>query len=538
MDSSNNETALCDEATKALAQGDLHKAADLCKSLLVSFPQSARGYHLTASLFQATGNYKKAYDYSSIAAQLDSCVAGYHMQQGQMLYILKEYAQAHEAFERAVELSNNGAEACRWLGNTLVAQERFDEALKWFARVRAADASMDTVIDEAECALQSGEMDAAEKLLVEYIASHPRNAQAHYVLAVIAMYAREFDRAENLLRKTLSLDSVHTQANFYLALLLAESGDERAAMDRLLQALNAEPTNLSALLLLGGIFMKMGDKAASEKAFSHVLALAPDHLLAWYSLLELLHSQDRGREGIQRLSAAIDSFSGSIPLRHLRALFSGDVPPCAPREFIAAFYSSFVEMFEPWVVAASHVPHVEMLLKELCELPQLRDKRHASLLDLGCGTGVVAEMLADMTAIRVGVDISPHMLKISRRSKQYDVLYDVDIIEYVIGSETLFDVVVAAGSLRWMGNLQPFFQSVRGVMHKDSILACMLDKELSTLAYSVANHGRYSHHFSYVSDISQAEGLELILHKEFVSSALEDDNVTRHMFFFRKMTLH
>ena len=538
MDAPQDETALCDEASEALAKGDLHKAADVCKSLLVSFPKSARGYHLTASLFQATGNYKKACDYSSAAAELDSCVAGYHLQQGQMFYILKEYVQAQKAFERAVELSNNNAEACRWLGNTFVALERFDDALKCFARARAADISVDTVIDEAECALQSGEMEIAEKLLVDYIASHPKSAQAHYVLAVIAIYMREFDRAENFLRKTLALDSRHAQANFYLALLLAESGDELAAMDRLLQALSAEPTNLPALLLLGGIFMKMGDKAASEKAFSHVLALSPEHLLAWYSLLELLHSENRGREGIQRLNTAMESFSGSIPLRHLRSLFSGDVPPCAPREFIAAFYSSFVEMFEPWVVAASHVPHVETLLKELYELPQLQGKRHVSLLDLGCGAGVVGEMLADRSVIRVGVDISPHMLKISRRSKHYDVLYDVDIIDYVIGSETVFDVVVAAGSLRWMGNLQPFFQSVRGVMHKDSILACMLDKELSTLAYSVANHGRYSHHFSYVNDISQAEGFDLVSHKEFNCSTPEDDSVARHMFFFKKMTVH
>lgn len=533
-----NEDVLIEEAQEALKKGDLHKAADLCKSLLIGFPQSARGYHLTSSLFQATGNYKKACDYSSIAAQLDACVAGYHMQQGQMLYILKEYAQAQAAFERALEISGNGAEACRWLGNTLVAQEQFDEARKYFVRARMATAPVDTIIDEAECALQSGETEAAETLLMEYIAAHPESAQAHYVLAVLALYAREFDRAEGLLRRALALDSRHAGANFYLALLLAESGDEKGATDRLLGALAIEPTNLPVLLLLGGIFMKQGDKAASEKAFSHVLALAPDHLLAWYSMLELLYGQDRGREGLQRLGEVMEALSGSIPLKHLRALFSGDVPPFAPREFIAAFYASFVEMFEPWVVAAGHAPHVEALVKELCKLPQLAGKRHLSLLDLGCGTGVVAERLANVSAIRVGVDISPHMLKISRRGKRYDVLYDMDIVDYVLGGETPFDVIVAAGPLRWMGNLQPFFHAVRGVMHKESVLACILDKEHSTLAYSVANHGRYSHHFSYVSDVSQAEGLHLLLHKEFVSSAPEDDNVIRHMFFFRKMTLH
>lgn len=533
-----NEMALCEEATQAIACGDLHKAADICKSLLLSFPHSARGYHLTASLFHATGNYKKACDYSGIAASLDDCVVQYHMQQGQMLYILKEYAQAQKSFERVIEISGHDAEACRCLGNTLVAQEKFTDAQQWFAKARHAETPVDTTIDEAECALQSGECEVAETLLTTYIADHPKHAQAHYLLAILAFYAREFDRAETLLRKTLAFDANHSKAHFYLALLLTEQGDEKTALHHLLHILSIEPTQISALLLLGGIFMKQGDLTAAEKAFSHILALAPDHLLAWYSILELLHHQGREKEGMQRLKDSMDALSGSIPLRHLRTLFTGDMPPYAPREFITAFYTSFTDMFEPWVVATSHTPHIQFFLDELCLLPQLSDSRHASLLDLGCNTGILAELLANKTAIRVGIDIAPNMLKISRRSKQYDVLYELDIMDYVIGSEMVFDLVLSAGALRWIGNLQPFFQAVRGVMHKDSILACMLDKEPSTLAYSVTNHGSYRHHFSYISDVARAEGLQLIQHKECVSSASEDDNVVRHIFFFKKMTLH
>ncbi|MDX2073093.1 MAG: tetratricopeptide repeat protein [Alphaproteobacteria bacterium] len=532
-----DENLLCDEASAALARGDLHKAADMCKSLLVAFPQSARGYHLTASLFQATGNYKKAYDYSSIAAGLDDRVAQYHMQQGQMLYILKEYAQAGEAFGRAVEISGQAAEPCRLLGNTLVAQERFDEAKRWFEKARLAAEPVDTRIDEAECALQSGELEAAEALLSDYLGAYPQSAQAHYMLALLAIYVQELDRAQDLLQAAVENDPRHGQAHFYLALLCAEGGDEQGAVKRLLQVLENEPTHLSSLLLLGGIFMKLGDFPSAEKAFSHVLALCPDHLLAWYSLLELLQVEGRGREGVQRLGEVMQTMDKSTALLHLRALFSGDVPPCAPRAFVAAFYASFVEMFEPWVVATGQTPHLETLVKSLRALPQLQEKRYASLLDLGCGTGVASRLLADFAAIRVGVDVSPHMLKIARRSKGYDVLYELDMVEYALGSETLFDVVLAAGALRWSGNLQPFFHAVRGVMHKDSILACLFEKELSTLAYSVANHGRYSHHLSYIRDVSQAGGLELVSHQEIVSKD-QEQAVTRHLCFFKKMTIH
>jgi predicted TPR repeat methyltransferase len=543
MSESPSEALLCDEAGKALAEGDLHKAADLCKQLLVGYPSSARGYYLTSSLFQATGNYKKAVDYSAIATGLDSCVVQYHLQQGQMLYLLKEYDEALAAFEKATELSDKAPEACRWVGKCMVALERFADAKEWFAVARGTETSTELLIAEAECDMQAGDNEAAERLLAQCINEDPKSARAHYVLAMIAITTMEFDRAEALLRKALNLDIRFTHAHFYLALLLGESGDKQGAADRLLQALQIEPTHMPSLLILGGIFMECGDIAAAEKAFIHALSLAPEHLLVWYSMLELLHECDRGREGLARLSDAIASRTDISVLKHLRALFSGDVPPMAPRDFIAAFYDAFIDIFEPWVIAGSDAPHVAQLVKELRKLPQLEGKKHVSLLDLGCGTGIFARKFSDVAAICVGVDISPGMVKIARRSKYYDVLYDLDITDYVLGSETVFDVVVCVGALRWMGNLQPFFHAVRGVMHKETVLAFMLDKEHSTLAYSVANHGRYTHHQSYVFDVAAAEGLQMLLHKEWVweppdGDKVEDGKITRHLFFFKKTTIH
>lgn len=536
MTPSDEETDLCEQATTALAEGNLHKAAEICKSLLVSFPTSARGYALTSSLFQATGNYRKACDYSAIATQLDDCVMQYHLQQGHMLYILKHYEQAEGAFRRAVSLSDEDMEACRWLGNSLAAQERFDEAREWFAKARVQDAPA-AIIDQATCEMQSGDHDKAEKILSDVIAQKPHNAQAHFVLALLAIYASEFERAETHLRKALAIDMRHTQAHFYLSLILAESGEEKLAMERLLQTLSLEPTHIPSLLLLGSIFMKSGVYDSSEKAFNHVLALAPDHLLGWYSLLELLHEQDRGKEGLARLSETLPRIANPGPLKHMRALFAGDVPPAAPKEFVAAFYDAFADMFEPWVVAASEAPHIEALLKELRALPELKGKKHLSLLDIGCNTGLLAQKLAITCAIFVGIDVSPAMLRIARRSKRYDVLYDLDLIDYVGGSETVFDLVISTGALRWVGNLQPFFHAVRGVMHQGSILAFTLDKERSTLAYSVANHGRYSHHLSYVQDMAESAGFELLSHKEW-SPKEGDDMLPRHLFFFKKMTVH
>lgn len=533
-----DEHTLCDEAADALSAGDLHRAADLCKSLLVSYPQSASAYHLTSRLYHATGNVRKACDYSSIAAELDRNVEHYHLQQGQMLFLLKEYEAAQAAFERAVAIAGHGAGACRALANSLVAQERFAEARQWFSRAREHASPVDTVVDEALCDMQEGEYDAAERLLRHYIFATSHNANAYYVLAQLAIIRGEFEEAGELLRQAIKRNEKHVESYFYLSLVQAEAGDEQEAVRSLLAALGADPTHLPSLLTLGGVFLKSNDLASAEKAFNHAIALDSDDVFAWFGLLEVLHEKDGLRDGLARLSDHIKQAADTKLLRHVRALFSGDVPPCAPKEYVARFYGTLVGMFEPWVIAASHGPHIEELARSLRSLPQFKNHRPISLLDLGCGAGELTSQLYDMTAIRAGVDLSPHMLKLARRARKFDVLYELDMTEFALGSETQFDIVAATGALRWSGNLQPFFSAVRNVMHRESVLACMLEKEPSSLAYSVGNDGRYSHHFTYVRDVAQAEGLQLLMHKEWLWDAEAEEPQARHIFLFKKMTVH
>ncbi len=532
------QSVLCEKAREALNRGDLHGAADACKSLLVNFPDLAQGYHLTSILFQATGNYQKAHDYSAMAAQLDSCVVRYHLQEGQILFIIKEYAQAQAAFERALELESSRAESYVWLGKSLVAQEKFAQARECFSLAREAGHLADIGIDEAACDIQCGDYETAKKRLQESLADNQPNAQIYEMLAFIALYEREFSTAETLFRKALQVDNNRAQSYFYLALFCCGSDQLSFALDYLLKALAADPVHLGSLLLLGNLFIQSGDIIAAEKAFIHVLALCPDHILAWYGLLELWKNSGCLRKNIKKLNDTLHILPDSLPLKHLRALFNEDVPAAAPAYFICAFYGAFCDLFAPWLSATAATSHLRQLVNMVKALPQLGKQQYISLLDLGCGTGVVAELLADICGISVGVDITPQMLAIARRSKKYDALYEMDMIEYMQSSDSSFDLVIAAGALRWIGNLQPFFHAARAVMRPEGLLAFILDKEHSSLAYSVADCGRYNHHETYIHDTAQSEGLQIIAHHEFQDAESSSYKQIRHLFIIKKMTIH
>jgi len=75
--------------------------------------------------------------------------------------------------------------------------------------------------------------------------------------------------------------------------------------------------------------------------------------------------------------------------------------------------------------------------------------RTATVLDAGCGTGLVGQLLArDYGASTVdGVDLSPGMLEVARKTGVYRHLEAADLSEPMAQRDASYDVVVCVGTL-------------------------------------------------------------------------------------------
>lgn len=533
-----DDMTLYEQAVDALSRGDLKQASGLCKMLMEQSPASAQAHHLMSSLFRATGNFRKAYDYASQAAQLDDCVASYHMQQGHLLFALRHFEQAAEAFRRANELAPGDVESLIWLGNCMCELEHFDVAQSWYEKAQAISSDHHIILASAECYMKAGESDRAETMVLALLEKHSQLAEAHLLFSKLSLLRGDFDRAHHALTRASRSPVPPLLVYFFQALLAIHQQDDRQAVASLLQLLKVDPTHVPSLLLLGNVFLNMDEMEPAKKAFHHVLAFVPYHLLAWQGLLQIATDETQLADTLQQLHHASQQSPEAAQLKHLRALYRGDVPPRAPKEYVAQLYDNLVQAFDVWVAANQD----EKLAREISRIvraqKELVGKRLVSLLDIGCHSGGVARQLADITAIRVGVDLSAQLLKLARRSKQYDVLYELDAVDYVLASESVFDVIVVSGALRWMGNLQPFFHALRNVMHHNSICVFITSKEPSTLAYTVGLDGRYQHSPAYIRDVTNAEGLVIVTQKDLLW--LNDDAtlVPKSLTIIKKTTLH
>ena len=107
-------------------------------------------------------------------------------------------------------------------------------------------------------------------------------------------------------------------------------------------------------------------------------------------------------------------------------------------------YKNWAKKYEDDVInLAGYVGH--LITSELL-LNYLRNKQ-AKILDAGCGTGLVGEILNNNEFKNlIGVDFSQEMLNIAKQKNVYQSLNLVDLTKKLDYEDNLFDAVICAGT--------------------------------------------------------------------------------------------
>ena len=103
--------------------------------------------------------------------------------------------------------------------------------------------------------------------------------------------------------------------------------------------------------------------------------------------------------------------------------------------------------------AASYDQYADLQRQMMGKVLSLVDKEYPAILDLGCGTGVLAGMLAEkFSASRiVGIDFAPGMVEYAKKIfNAPNVSFSVDDAENLSFKTAEFDLVVSSAALQWM----------------------------------------------------------------------------------------
>merc|ERR1719343_1847339 len=103
-------------------------------------------------------------------------------------------------------------------------------------------------------------------------------------------------------------------------------------------------------------------------------------------------------------------------------------------------------------------------------------KTFSTVIDAGCGTGLVGEQFRNVSSHLIGVDLSEAILDEAERlrPKLYDERIVGDVAE-VLRAKKPISLVVAADSFIYFGDLDPLFESIKDGLEEGGYIAFTLE---------------------------------------------------------------
>lgn len=258
-------------------------------------------------------------------------------------------------------------------------------------------------------------------------------------------------------------------------------GDLAGAADLLKQVLELVPGYASAWFVLGDVSARRGDSPAAALAFRKVLALDPDDRHG--------ASMHLARIGMQ----GQDARTQAMPQAYVRTLFDG-----------------YAAVFDETLVQHLHYRAPELLMEAIKRSG--RPMKFGSVLDLGCGTGLMGAAIRSCCDWLVGVDLSPGMIAKARSKGLYDRLAADDLMHF-LGAEAAsaahYHLILAADVLVYVSDLAAVTQPVAQVLASDGVFAFTVETHDGE-GVMLRDTLRYAHAAGELRSALDAAGLTLL----------------------------
>ncbi len=255
-------------------------------------------------------------------------------------------------------------------------------------------------------------------------------------------------------------------------------------------------------------------EAAADLA-RQVLELAPGFAAAHALLGRAMAEQGRRDEAVTALRQALaiepdDALGVRLDLAKLGAL--------APDEaitdgYVRALFDDYAPKFDRHLTKSLAYRGPELIadaLRRACS-KRVRDYRFGLALDLGCGTGLMAQALNGLCSSMEGVDLSPRMLEKAQRTKLYDALHEGELVSFLAGRPSgEADLVVAADVFVYMAALDGVFREASRVLGREGLFAFTVQAH-EGMGFILGEDARYAHSEAYVRELAESNGFTVVI---------------------------
>ena len=308
--------------------------------------------------------------------------------------------------------------------------------------------------------------------------------------------------AEEAYRRVIELEPRNGDGFNNLGVVLKEQGRLEEAFNAYQQAIALEPRHADAWHNLGNVLKKLNRVEEALDAYRQAITLRPYHTEAYKNLGRMLYLAGRISEAAEVYRTWLGRSPGNPVARHMLSACSGeDVPPRASDDYVVLTFDHFAATFDEVLARLDY--RAPMLVSEAVKLALGEPEGALAVLDVGCGSGLCGPLLRPYAKRLIGVDLSLAMLDKASGRGVYDDLIQTELTAYLVGHPGEFDLIVAADTLCYFGELGPVTSASAQALRPGGWLVFTVEMAPNRLSgsFCLQPHGRYSHTAEYVRSL-------------------------------------
>lgn len=379
-------------------------------------------------------------------------------------------------------------------------------------RSKKLDQEIHRTLKNARTEYAAGNLSQASKLYQRILYMDQGNADALYDLGMIFFATKKFDTA--IAWFTRAIEVKPNEAHIYNALGNVYDAQEKyhLALKCYERAILLNPDYVDAMYNCALSLHKLEKYNLAIEMYKRVLSKNPEFIAALSNLGVLQKQLDQPQEAISSFRKVLSIDPNNALAKHLAASIEGEVVAESPKEYVEGLFDGLAENFEASLVdkLGYSIPNV---MKRLIENVPRGQSKFSHALDLGCGTGLAAEMFCDRCGSMTGVDVSSKMIEKAREKSLYDDLYIADISEFLLKNKISFDLVLATDVFVYTGDLDQVFALVRMACAQGGLFAFSVEGLESGCGrgYELLPTGRFSHSPEYIKSLADKHTFDVLV---------------------------
>ncbi len=475
------------------------KAKQHCEEIISLHPEHAEAYNNLAILYEKKNDYSNALKNYAIAVNLQPDYIIAHHNLG--LFFLKhnQIDAAIVQFSNVLEL-NASLSTHYYLGNCYLAKNQLDLAKEQYLEaLKFSPEHSDTLNNLGVTCLKKEESQLAIDYFTKALAYDINHEDARNNLAATFMQYDRYENAARHYRELLQNHPENTEYHYNIAVAYMNLGHLDEAIEHFESVLAKNPNHPASLNNLAAVYWRLGKKSKTKILLSRALEVEPENQASQYLLSAATHQENYTQ---------------------------------APEEYVKNLFDNYAIQYDNHLCQELHY-QLPAKIGELLSHYLPPQQKLNTILDLGCGTGLLGQYLKNHCHNLWGVDLSEKMLTYAKKIGWYDQLYCDEVLHFLRNTTEQFDLIAAGEVFEYFGDLSAIFTMIAKRLSPRGLFICSIEPTTEKEDFILQETARFAHNTEYIQYLAEKNHLKIVEKISFSARLQNHKPLPSYLFLFQ-----